>query len=661
MSALDSRSLKKVKSSLSLSSPSGRSSPAPSRDRNTLPIKRPPSAARLFDSKRCSSPAPSDRGLIPNFKNSTESLSLPFRPSSSLSGRSSSQNNKGAENTTVSVRIRPAEQPRHSAWNCDTEGTIRSVSIASGQGGEFAFDNVFTDTDTNDIIYNSCVRKLIAAVVDGFHGTVFAYGMTGTGKTYSMQGVANSPGIILLAVQNIFELISQNTENIFTVKVSYLEIYNERIRDLLAVSEETEEIKLREDAKRGVHAFPLIEVGITSLAGFQEILDRGDRVRHSAATDFNAHSSRSHAVVQLILENTPAHAYTRGTGRVSTLNLIDLAGSEKAATDVERRKEGAYINKSLLTLGTVIARLTSTTVSNLSHIPFRDSKLTRLLQNALSGLSLVSILATINVDQKYLVETTNTLKFASRAKFIPSKAKRGDMVNGDPQMLIESLRAEVASLKAQLFEAHSQLAGWSGSISARAKSSLGMSMRGSLSASTIMLDDIHEDKTGLLQDLKAQVDRFERERELSEKEKEEQVTYISDLEGKYNRLMDQLHPPVAPPRTTLTLIPRSSSPSSASSPMFIKSPLSPSTRRKRTLDQNVFDQDENDRRERDRDRLLIEQTMQKSRHAAAQATASCAQLKEIQSKLGEMKKRSGYDGDLRRDMGILDESDMNLL
>ncbi|ORY82471.1 kinesin motor domain-containing protein, partial [Protomyces lactucae-debilis] len=305
-------------------------------------------------------------------------------------------------------------------------------------------------------IYDACVKRLVAGVLEGYHGTVFAYGMTGTGKTYSMQGVSDSPGIIPQAVTDIFQQIEADTASRYIIRVSYLEIYNERIKDLLnADASDAEEIKIRDDPKRGIHAYPLTELTIGSASEFASIMQKGDLVRHSAATDFNAHSSRSHAVVQLVVESVPASlsltmSNASGVAKIRTLNMIDLAGSEKAASDAERRKEGSYINKSLLTLGTVIARLTSGSQASSAHIPFRDSKLTRLLQHALSGLSLVSILATINTDVRYVMETTNTLKFASRAKFIPGRAKKAELFGGDVNLLVESLRVEVGSLRIQL-------------------------------------------------------------------------------------------------------------------------------------------------------------------------------------------------------------------
>ncbi|OLL26214.1 Kinesin-like protein tea2 [Neolecta irregularis DAH-3] len=218
----------------------------------------------------------------------------------------------------------------------------------------------------------------------------------------------------------------KTTDRAFAIKVSYLEIYNEQIRDLLAdPCSSSEEIKLREDRKRGVYATPLTEIQVSSADQIMAILERGQSSRRTAATTLNDLSSRSHAILNVLIESREASIGSKRGGmvtsglRTSVLSLIDLAGSERADKNEERRKEGAYINKSLLTLGTVIARLSSPNSTN--HIPFRDSKLTRLLQYSLSGNGLISVLATMSDSPPSVTESFNTLKFASRIKYIPTK------------------------------------------------------------------------------------------------------------------------------------------------------------------------------------------------------------------------------------------------
>lgn len=341
----------------------------------------------------------------------------------------------------------------------------------------------------NAKVYDTAAKRLVRRVMEGYHGTVFAYGMTGTGKTFSMQGTASSPGVIPLAITDIFSFIRETPQREFLLRVSYLEIYNEKIHDLLSASSgggsgsaQQEEIKLREDSKRGIYATPLKEEIVQSPTQLLRVIARGDHARRTGSTQFNTRSSRSHAVVQIVVESRerlPAAALSQdkrsgivpGGVRVSTLSLIDLAGSERAADDKERRTEGAHINKSLLTLGTIISRLSENKDKNGNqtdkegrHLPYRDSKLTRLLQPALTGNSLVSILCTVQFGAignsatatAHSGETLNTLKFAARAKNnIVSHAKKAEEAlgaggDGGSRVLLERYRMEIQSLRGQL-------------------------------------------------------------------------------------------------------------------------------------------------------------------------------------------------------------------
>ena len=403
----------------------------------------------------------------------------------------SNRDSKGKEikgNVIVSVRVRPDAGTQNSTqsegeWMVD--GRRALVAYRGKEGGDYHLDNVFTTHDDNARVYDSAAKRLVRRVMEGYHGTVFAYGMTGTGKTFSMQGTMSSPGVIPLAITDIFSYIRETPHREFLLRVSYLEIYNEKIHDLLAVpvgggvGQQQEEIKLREDSKRGVYATPLKEEIVQSPTQLLRVIHRGDQARRTGSTQFNARSSRSHAVVQIVVEsrervagsgplqeNGKRVAMLPGGVRVSTLSLIDLAGSERAAEDKERRAEGAHINKSLLTLGTVIAKLSGNRDKNGNpmdkdgkHLPYRDSKLTRLLQPALSGNSLVSILCTIQIGagltiagNNHVGETLNTLKFAGRAKNnIVSHAKKAAEELGSVNSgLLERYRTEITNLRAQL-------------------------------------------------------------------------------------------------------------------------------------------------------------------------------------------------------------------
>ncbi|KAF9927618.1 hypothetical protein FBU30_003040 [Linnemannia zychae] len=325
---------------------------------------------------------------------------------------------------------------------------------------EYTYDHALTGSD-NEEIYNTSVKNLVQSAMEGYNGTVFAYGQTSSGKTYS--GTSHQPGITPRAVEDVFKYIRENSEREFLLRVSYLEIYNENIRDLL--SPEAIDLKIHEDRRRGVYVSPLKEEIVTTPNQVMRIIQRGDYQRHTSSTDYNSHSSRSHSIFQIVIESrervptaplsptlpgarkmslgfrsSPASAV-----RVSHLNLIDLAGSEKASSDMERRKEGAFINKSLLTLGTVIARLTD---EKGGHIPYRDSKLTRILQSSLSGNARVSVICTISPSYLNVEESHNTLKFAARVKKIITKAHTNQVM--DDKALLEKYRREIIELKAQL-------------------------------------------------------------------------------------------------------------------------------------------------------------------------------------------------------------------
>ncbi|KAF7546934.1 hypothetical protein G7046_g9161 [Stylonectria norvegica] len=410
------------------------------------------------------------------------------RSDSSADKRASKPDGKG--NVLVSVRVRPDANADHAhpdgEWMVD--GRKNLISYRGKDGGDHFYDNVFATHDNNSRVYDHIAKRLVRRVMEGYHGTVFAYGMTGTGKTFSMQGTASSPGVIPLAITDIFSYIRETPSREFLLRVSYLEIYNEKIHDLLNMTGvggggPQDEIKLREDSKRGVYATPLKEEIVQSPTQLLRVIARGDQARRTASTQFNARSSRSHAVVQIVVESreripggSAGNSNKRsglppGGVRVSTLSLIDLAGSEKAAESKERRQEGAHINKSLLTLGTVIAKLSEWKEKEAKggdkegkHLPYRDSKLTRLLQGALSGNSLVSILCTIQIGaagsaataNSHTAETINTMKFASRAKNnIVSHAKRAEEAlggggDGGARVLLERYRMEILELKQQL-------------------------------------------------------------------------------------------------------------------------------------------------------------------------------------------------------------------
>ncbi|KAI5861854.1 kinesin-domain-containing protein [Durotheca rogersii] len=453
--------------------------------------------ARTSDGLMSVSSPPQSRSSSAQDSYSTSATTYDDPADAMATSSSDKRVSRGAEgskgNVIVSVRVRPdlgsnANNKPEGEWMVDGRRSL--IAYRGREGGDYYYDNVFTTHDDNSRVYDHSAKRLVRRVMEGYHGTVFAYGMTGTGKTFSMQGTASSPGVIPLAITDIFSYIRETPSREFLLRVSYLEIYNERIHDLLSMPAANgagagaqDEIKLREDSKRGVYATPLKEEIVQSPTQLLRVIARGDQARRTASTQFNSRSSRSHAVVQIVVESreripsggsageSKRSGLLPGGVRVSTLSLIDLAGSEKAAESKERRAEGSHINKSLLTLGTVISKLSEqkekdgkVTDKDGKHLPYRDSKLTRLLQGALSGNSLVSILCTIQTGSagsaatanSHASETINTLKFASRAKnSIVSHAKRAEEAlgaggEGGARVLLERYRMEIQELRSQL-------------------------------------------------------------------------------------------------------------------------------------------------------------------------------------------------------------------
>ncbi|KAG2223840.1 hypothetical protein INT45_012713 [Circinella minor] len=338
--------------------------------------------------------------LLPSSPDSMVSPSI--FPSPTTSSRSMSIR----ENVQVIVRLRPhsnkeQQQLEQPCWITGPEpGMIQQLQTRKGQSSVFQYDSVVSGVD-NELVYHTGIGDLVRSTMAGYNGTVFAYGQTASGKTYTM-----NPG------------------REFMLRVSYLEIYKEKIRDLIGDNDQLIP-EIREDKKRGVYVKNLHEEIVTSAQQVLDVIKKGEDNRHISATDYNTYSSRSHTILQIVIESRSKDVYTpeQGSVRVSQLNLIDLAGSEKATSDVERRKEGGYINKSLLSLGNVISQLIQKMHNEKVHVQYRSSTLTRVLQTALSGNARISIVCTINPTWRSKDESLNTLRFAQRAKLIRTSAK----------------------------------------------------------------------------------------------------------------------------------------------------------------------------------------------------------------------------------------------
>ncbi|CAI9100965.1 OLC1v1038157C2 [Oldenlandia corymbosa var. corymbosa] len=353
---------------------------------------------------------------------------------------------RSKENVTVTVRFRPLSpreirQGEEIAWYADGDTIVRNEhnpSIA------YAYDRVFGPTTTTRHVYDVAAQHVISGAMEGINGTIFAYGVTSSGKTHTMHGDQRSPGIIPLAVKDAFSIIQETPSREFLLRVSYLEIYNEVVNDLLNPAGQN--LRIREDAQ-GTFVEGIKEEVVLSPAHALSLIAAGEEHRHVGSTNFNLLSSRSHTIFTLTIESSPCENSEGEAVTLSQLNLIDLAGSEssRAETTGVRRKEGSYINKSLLTLGTVISKLTD---GKATHIPYRDSKLTRLLQSSLSGHGRVSLICTVTPSSSNTEETHNTLKFAHRAKHIEVQAAQNKII--DEKSLIKKYQNEIRCLKEEL-------------------------------------------------------------------------------------------------------------------------------------------------------------------------------------------------------------------
>ncbi|KAK4761318.1 hypothetical protein SAY87_006211 [Trapa incisa] len=352
---------------------------------------------------------------------------------------------QSADSISVTIRFRPlSEREYHRgdeiAWYADGDKIVRNEYNPTVA---YAFDKVFGPHTNSQEVYEIAAKPVVKAAMEGVNGTVFAYGVTSSGKTHTMHGDHNSPGIIPLAIKDVFSIIQDTPGREFLLRVSYIEIYNEVINDLLAPTGQN--LRVREDAQ-GTYVEGIKEEVVLSPGHALSFIAAGEEHRHVGSNNFNLFSSRSHTIFTLMIESS-AHGDEYDGVIFSQLNLIDLAGSEssKAETTGMRRKEGSYINKSLLTLGTVIGKLSE---GKASHVPYRDSKLTRLLQSSLSGNGHVSLICTVTPASSNMEETHNTLKFASRAKRVEIYASRNKII--DEKSLIKKYQREISTLKQEL-------------------------------------------------------------------------------------------------------------------------------------------------------------------------------------------------------------------
>ncbi|CAG9854445.1 unnamed protein product [Phyllotreta striolata] len=358
-----------------------------------------------------------------------------------------------AENVKVIVRCRPMNKTE-TQLNCKCVVTTRDCAVEIWDPNEgpsypkgFTFDSTYDQDSTTEVIYNDICYPLIESVLEGYNATIFVYGQTGCGKSFTMEGAKSDgpqKGVISRTFEHIFEAISVTTGVKYLALVSYLEIYNEQIRDLLLPNEKSiSHLALKETPNEGVTVPGLSVLPVHNAQECEHLLNVGSKNRMIGATLMNQNSSRSHSIFSISIEQI-SNVNNNESIRKGKLNLVDLAGSErqtKTGATGERLKEATKINLSLSALGNVISALVD---GKAKHIPYRDSKLTRLLQDSLGGNTRTLMIACISPSSRDYIETLSTLRYANRAKNIHNKP----IVNEDPKdTILRQYQEEIARLK----------------------------------------------------------------------------------------------------------------------------------------------------------------------------------------------------------------------
>ncbi|KAM9858618.1 kinesin-like protein KIF27 [Aulostomus maculatus] len=345
----------------------------------------------------------------------------------------------------VALRVRPLlpKEVLHKHEECLRVVPDSSQLVVLGSKRLFEFDYLFGPTATQRTVYESCVQPLLGYLLEGYNATVFCYGQTGSGKTYTLEGAKldEEGGITNFIAQELFLLLEENRKSNAVeskVQVSYLELYKEELRDLLELPPNHKQLHVREDKDRNTVVVGAKEKVVTSAEELLNEVVTGNVLRHTDTTKMNEHSSRSHTILTLQLSQHCPKNYSGKTARFSKLCVVDLAGSERAAKTGNtgpQLKESAHINTDLLAVGNVIRALTgpgTVRKSNHVYVPFRGSKLTRLLRDSLGGTAHTLMVACVTPSNQSITETLSVLQFASKVRFIRN---RPGVVTCPPEIL----------------------------------------------------------------------------------------------------------------------------------------------------------------------------------------------------------------------------------
>ncbi|XP_027490967.1 kinesin-like protein KIF27 isoform X5 [Corapipo altera] len=358
----------------------------------------------------------------------------------------------------VAVRVRPllSKEILHNHQVC-VRLVPNAKQIIIGKDHVFTFDFVFGKSSTQEEVYTVCIKPLLVSLTEGYNATVFAYGQTGSGKTYTIGGdhiasvAEDEKGIIPRAIQELFQHISENCDVNFYVKVSYIEVYKEELRDLLELETSVKELRIREDEKGNTVIVGAKEFQVECADEVISLLESGNAARRTGTTQMNEHSSRSHAIFTISICQKQSAESQKNTDAArdliaSKFHFVDLAGSERVAktgNTGERFKESIHINSGLLALGNVISALGDPKRKSV-HIPYRDAKITRILKDSLGGNAKTVMITCISPSSLDFDESLNSLKYANRAKNIRNKP----VVNYNPEKdRIDEMELEIRLLR----------------------------------------------------------------------------------------------------------------------------------------------------------------------------------------------------------------------
>lgn len=360
-----------------------------------------------------------------------------------------------SETVRVVIRCRPLSKKeinegRQKVVTMDKEnGEIVVQRDPEDVPKRFTFDCVYPEDCKQEDLFAETAFPIIENILEGYNGTIFAYGQTGTGKTHTMAGVLDDEdlkGITPRSFDTIFKSINIDTTKQYLVRASYLEIYKEEVLDLLNKNG-IQKLELKEKPGTGVYVKDLSTALVENPEKMMEIMLKGNKNRHVGQTKMNTESSRSHSIFTITVECAEIGADGKAHIRVGKLNMVDLAGSEKQSktgSEGVRLEEAIKINLSLTTLCHVISSLVD---GKSTYVPYRDSKLTRLLQDSLGGNTKTVMIANIGPADYNQDETLSTLRYASRAKHIENKPR----INEDPKdAMLREFQDEINRLKAQL-------------------------------------------------------------------------------------------------------------------------------------------------------------------------------------------------------------------